>query len=403
MVEETIEEGYKQTEIGVIPRDWAAKPLDGAIDLLTGYPFPSSKYVSNGVKLLRGSNIKRGKTDWKEEITEYWEKVTFDLQPYVLKDGDIVVAMDGSLVGRSFARLSHSDLPALLLQRVARIRSDKIDMGYLKEYICSYYFTKYCDSVKTVTAIPHISPQDIRKFVIPLPPTKDEQCAISQVLADTDALIGSLDRLIEKKKNIKQGAMQELLHPKDGWEEKTLFELVPNLRMGQSPNSSFYNTDARGLPLIQGNTDIENRKTIIHSYTSQITKCASAGDIILTVRAPVGNVAKATFECCLGRGVCGFSYPNEFLYHWLVSYEPRWGSLSTGSTFDSISGDKLKEVIITLPKDRSEQQQIAAILSDMDAEIDVLTAKLNKAKLKKQGMMEQLLTGKIRLEAKSNA
>src|SRR5690606_1423551 len=106
------------------------------------------------------------------------------------------IAMDGSLVGKSFARLSQKDVPALLLQRIARIRSCSIDMGYLKEFICSDFFTQHCDIVKTASAIPHISPKDIRSFTIPLPPTNAEQTAIATVLNDTDALIQKLEQLI---------------------------------------------------------------------------------------------------------------------------------------------------------------------------------------------------------------
>ena len=218
--------GYKQTDIGLIPFDWDVKTLDKEIDLLTGYPFPSNKYSESGIKLLRGSNVKRGETDWSENITQYWEQLTPELKTYLLQDGDIVIAMDGSLVGRSFARLSNTDLPALLLQRVARVRSNKIDLGYLKEFICSDYFTKYCDSVKTVSAIPHISPSDIRNFKIPIPPTKAEQTAIATALSDADAYISALEKLIEKKRNIKQGAMQQLLKPKKGWVESKLTDIV---------------------------------------------------------------------------------------------------------------------------------------------------------------------------------
>jgi type I restriction enzyme S subunit len=220
-----LREGYKLTDVGIIPDDWRVSTLDEQIDLLTGFPFPSSRYSKSGTKLLRGSNVKRNEIDWSPDITQYWEKLSTDLKPYLLNDGDIVIAMDGSLVGRSFARTTKSDLPALLLQRVARIRSIKIDLGYLKELICSEYFTKYCDTVKTVTAIPHISPIDIKRFTIPVPPTKSEQVAIATALSDVDALISSLEKLIAKKRNIKQGAMQELLKPKDGWMIKKMAEL----------------------------------------------------------------------------------------------------------------------------------------------------------------------------------
>ena len=191
--------------------EWAERQIGPEIDLLTGYPFPSAQYFDSGIKLLRGSNIKRGITDWSDDLVQYWPEVTSDISQYVLHEGDIVVAMDGSLVGRSFARLAKSDLPALLLQRVARIRSEKIDMGYLKEWVCSKFFTEHCDAVKTVTAIPHISPGDIRSFTIQVPPTQEEQRAIATVLSDMDAAISALETRRAKTQAIKQGMMQELL------------------------------------------------------------------------------------------------------------------------------------------------------------------------------------------------
>lgn len=191
--------------------EWDTKKLGEVIDLLTGFPFPSNKYSSSGIKLLRGSNIKRGITDWGDDIIQYWPSISPDIKKFELKAGDIVVAMDGSLVGRSFAQLSEEDLPALLLQRVARIRSSEVDTNYLKECVCSENFTKHCDSVKTVTAIPHISPKDIRTFTINIPPSKEEQKAIAEILSDMDKEIENLEQKREKYKSIKQGMMQELL------------------------------------------------------------------------------------------------------------------------------------------------------------------------------------------------
>ncbi len=134
--------------------------------------------------------------------------------------------MDGSLVGESFGQIKSSDLPVLLLQRVARVRSNKINIHYLKECICSIYFTKYCDKVKTTSAIPHISPTDIKNFTIPVPLLILEQTAIATALSDMDALIDATEKLIAKKKALKQGAMQKLLKPKEGWVEKTLGEIA---------------------------------------------------------------------------------------------------------------------------------------------------------------------------------
>jgi type I restriction enzyme S subunit len=206
-----IQPGYKQAEVGWIPADWEATALGNVIDLLTGFPFPSKAYSQAGIRLLRGSNVKRGITEWSEDATEYWPAITSNIRKFVLVTGDVVIAMDGSLVGRSFAMLSDEDVPALLLQRVARIRSEIVSQNYLKAWICSKRFTEHCDIVKTVTAIPHISPADIRSFKIALPPTKAEQEAIASILSDMDTEITALEDKLAKARHLKQGMMQELL------------------------------------------------------------------------------------------------------------------------------------------------------------------------------------------------
>ncbi len=203
--------GTKPSELGEIPDDWRVGFVGDECDILTGFPFPSSKYSDSGIRLLRGSNVKRSRTDWSDEITQYWPELTSSITQYELKIGDIVISMDGSLVGRSFAELRESDLPALLLQRVARLRSETVSQCYLKEWICSKFFTEHCDSVKTVTAIPHISPQDIKSFKFLLPPLKGEQTAIATILSDMDEDIQALEQRLNKTRQIKQGMMQQLL------------------------------------------------------------------------------------------------------------------------------------------------------------------------------------------------
>ena len=180
------------------------------------------------------------------------------------------------------------------------------------------------------------------------------------------------------------------------WKVKQLGEMA-KIIMGQSPKSVFYNTNGEGLPLIQGNADIENRKTIIRTFTSSITKKGKNGDIIMSVRAPVGEIARATFDCCLGRGVCAVSYKNDYLYHYLIHFEKFWTKLSKGSTFDSINSKEVNELEIALPKSDEEQQAIASALSDVDALITALEQLITKKRNIKQGAMQQLLTGEKRL------
>ena len=101
----------------MIPEDWEARAIGDDIDLLTGYPFPSSEYTESGVRLLRGSNVKRGLKNWAED-TQYWPSISPDVARYELREGDLVIAMDGSLVGRSYAKLAKDGLLPML-QRVA--------------------------------------------------------------------------------------------------------------------------------------------------------------------------------------------------------------------------------------------------------------------------------------------
>jgi type I restriction enzyme, S subunit len=378
----------EQTSIGQIPLDWIYKPIDDEIDLLTGFPFPSTKYSKSGIRLLRGSNVKRGQTDWSEDIVQYWERITPEIQQYVLKEGDIVIAMDGSLVGRSFSQLKKRDLPALLLQRVARIRSSSIEINYLKEFLCSDYFTKHCDSVKTVSAIPHISPGDIKAFRIPIPPTRAEQTAIAAALSDAEALINSLEKLIEKKTRIRRGVMHELLRPKEGWEERRLGDLV-KFEKGQLITQSSRVTG--NIPVIAGGKSPAYYHNVANRFGKTITISASG--------ASAGYVAFHNYPIyasdCSTIGESD-SYSIEFVYYFLILHQNNIYNKQTGGAQPHIHAADLTPILIAVPS-LEEQTRIASILSDIQEEIILLEDKHEKALKIKQGMMQNLLTGRVRL------
>lgn len=400
---------YQESEFGLIPKEWEVKEIDHFIDLLTGFPFPSQGYSNSGIKLLRGSNIKRGNIDWNQEITEYWPSLTPELREYILLDGDIVISMDGSLVGRSFARLTKNDLPALLLQRVARIRSSKIDMGYLKEFICSSYFTKYCDSVKTSSAIPHISPKDIKDFRIPIPPKITEQTAIATALSDMDALIAQTEKLIEKKKAIKQGVMQELLRPKKGWVTKKLGD-VANCFAGGTPstfNRGFWGGKIPWLPSGRVKNKIikpiENEITITDlGLSSSAAKMIKPNSILIAITgATCGNIGLLTFSAAANQSVVAIEKNDNFdsvlIYYILLTMRDDILRLQTGSAQGGVNLKSVKSLEVIIPEKTEEQNEISQILWDFDKEIETYIEKLSKLKLQKQGMMQALLTGKIRL------
>ena len=181
------------------------------------------------------------------------------------------------------------------------------------------------------------------------------------------------------------------------WKTTQLGDLA-KITMGHSPASAHYNTKGVGLPLIQGNADVDNfRRTYIRNWTSVVTNVCQKGDVVMSVRAPAGTISKASFDSCLGRGVCSIKYANDYLYHYLIFKEQKWKGKSAGSTFDSVTGDEIKKFEIHHPEDICEQQKIAAILSDIDALIETQEALIAKKKNDKAATMELLLTGKKRL------
>lgn len=247
--------------------------------------------------------------------------------------------------------------------------------------------------------------EQVGQFRLRVPDDEEEQRAIAEALSDVDGLLNALEALIAKKRAIKQATMQQLLTGRTRlpgfsgeWIEKPLANLAL-ITMGQSPSSLFYNLRGEGLPLIQGNADIENRQTIERVWTTQTNKRCNLGDLILTVRAPVGAVAVASKNACIGRGVCSLKPfgDSSFLFHALVYAEDRWQSLEQGSTFTAANSEQVGQFRLCVPDNEKEQRAIANILSDMDTEIAALEERQDKTRAIKQGMMQQLLTGRVRL------
>jgi len=378
-----LKKGYKQTEVGIIPEDWVIDKIKNLTSITTGAKNTQDKVDDGDYPFFVRSSI-------VERINSY----SFDGEA-------VLTAGDGVGTGKIYHYINGKfDFH----QRVYKISdfSEKLNGYYFHLFFSNNFYNRIM-SMTAKSSVDSVRREMIADMLISFPPTKAEQETIAEAISDADALIESLGKLIAKKRNIKQGAMQQLLTCKKRlpgftgkWENKKLGDIA-NIIMGQSPSSSFYNRKGDGLPLIQGNADIKNRKTIIRVFTSVITKKGFNGNVIMSVRAPVGEIARATFDCCLGRGVCAISYRNDFLYHCLIYFEKDWVKLSKGSTFDSINSKEVNELELLIPSSDKEQSAIAEVLSDMDAEIEALEKKRDKYQAIKQGMMQELLTGKTRL------
>jgi type I restriction enzyme S subunit len=156
-------------EAGWIPEGWIVSRLGGHLDFLTGPAFKSKDFTEEGVRLARGDNVKEGAFHWGTK-TRYWPEVTNELKRYSLQEGDILIGMDGSKVGKNWVRVGPSDLPCLLVQRVACLRpTGSVGSSYLEVLIGGQTFKQYVNNVKTGTSIPHISGGQIKNMPILVP------------------------------------------------------------------------------------------------------------------------------------------------------------------------------------------------------------------------------------------
>jgi type I restriction enzyme, S subunit len=404
--------GYKQTDVGVIPEDWSVKRLGDIGDALIGLTYSPANVHSDGLLVLRSSNIADGRLSFEDNVfvkMEVPDKI-------IVREGDILICVrNGSraLIGKC-AKIDKRAEGMTFGAFMAVFRTDFHDFVFhqFQSDIVERQIHAYLGA--TINQITNAS---LNSFLIPLPPTKAEQEAIAGALSDADALIKSLDQLIAKKRQIKQGAMQELLCPKDGWVEgeiRSIVVLIIDYR-GRTPKKlgmEWGGGDIRTLSAgnvkmgwidLEADTYFGSEQLYQKWMTQGDTK---KDDILITTEAPLGNVALIPDDkkYILGQRVILLrvdpqKLDSHFLYHFLSSYQFQncLKKDSSGSTATGIQRLKFEKIKVFYSLSLAEQTAIASILTDMDTEIAVLEAKLAKARQLKQGMMQELLTGKTRL------
>lgn len=377
---------------------WPHARLDAVGSVVTGGTPPTSDRSNYGRQHLFVSPADLGRTKYVRTSAKMLSTKGFAGSRRVPAGSTLFVCI-GSTIGK--VGLAGEDL-ATNQQINSIIPNGSVDPEFL------FYATSTLSAIVREQAgeqaVPLVNKSQFSEFEIPMPPLV-EQKEIATALADADDLIATLERLIAKKQAIKQGMMQQLLTGRTrlpgfngAWNDVELGS-VANVTMGQSPAGTSYNSDRRGVPLIQGNADIRDRATFDRTWTTEPTTICDAGDVLLTVRAPVGYAALASKRSCLGRGVCAISAhrDNRFLFHSLVYAEPSWALYEQGSTFTAVNSSEVRSFVIRWPSDTDERTAIAAALDDTDRELATLVTRLAKARDLKTGMMQQLLTGRTRL------
>ena len=395
---------YKQTEIGMIPVDWETTTIGKSVSFLkSGISRPfESKNV--GIPVLRSGNVKNGKINLIN--LKYWYKEDpkgYDLSKIILKKDDILI----NFVNGSVDELGKSGIykeeikPCIVTTNFFIVRfNEQISPDFFNQIAQTQIYKKQIKSLFRFGNQGSFNMEDLQKIIIPLP-NISEQKKISEIIFTIDKRLDILERERKKVEQLMTGIMKELLHEKK-WKlvklgDENFFELI----MGQSPPSESYNNEGIGLPFMQGNSEFGATYPEITVYCSKPVKIAKSGDILMSVRAPVGEINIANKDCCLGRGVGAIrpkkDVDTEYLFYILRSMNSKLDSISGGSTFKAITKGQLENFEIALPPIQ-EQKRISQILSIIDKKLSIQNSKKFKLNKIKKSLMNDLLIGKKRVK-----
>ena len=409
--------GYKQTEVGVIPEDWRLERLGTICDVRDG-THDSPRFFETGVPFVTSKNIVNGQIDLTNVsyISEV-DAFEFDKRSKVDRN-DIIMSMIGTI---GSAVLVDFD-PKFCIKNVALIKPRKVGPPYLIHHINSPSFQRYLESNLDGGIQKFVSLGTLRQLLIPVP-NEIEQRAIAEALSDVDGLLGGLDRLIAKKRDLKQAAMQQLLTGQTRlpgfhgeWEVKTL---------GKLGNISGAGVDKKirpGEPLVRlvnymdvyrsnliSSVDLDH---VVSASPDQASRCAvRRGDIFFTPSSemPFDIAASAVAtedipDACYSYHVVRLRLEEDWDLNFRAyafkaqNFLDQAARTCEGSGVRYvISQSKFRQLTVRYPTSKMEQTAIAQILSDMDAELTALEQRREKTRALKQAMMQELLTGRTRL------
>ena len=432
-----IPSGYKQTEVGIIPEDWEVKQIGTLKPFITSGSRGWAEFYSDlGSPFIRITNLSRNSIYLDLEDLRF-VNVALDGSEAArtqLRDGDVLISItaDIGIIGYVSAKLPK---PAYINQHIALVRFDatKTDPKFVSYFLASEKPQKLFRALTDSGAKAGMNLTTVQQCRLAVPPTRTEQEAIAQALSDADALIEWLEQLIAKKRQIKQGAMQELLTGKkrlpdfekapgckqtdsgmipEDWGVVSAFEACSKIQDGThfSPRSGGHDylyVTSKNVRF--GHLDLSTAGWIDTAQHRAIyQRCdIKKGDLLLTKDgANTGNAALNTLaeEFSLLSSVAFLRFnPSKHCAAYFLQQVLTWQGqrqiqdAMAGNAITRLTLEKIHKLRFPVPPTKAEQEAIAAILSDMDDDIAAVEEKLTKARRIKQGMMQELLTGRTRL------
>ena len=366
--------------------EWFSKKLDLVSNVTMGQSPDSKNYTDNpnDYILVQGNaDMQNGRVVprvWTTQVTKLAEK------------GDLILSVRAPV-----GDVGKTDYNVVLGRGVAAIRGNDFLFYLLSRMKQTNYWAKF----STGSTFESINSSDIKSAEICLP-SQEEQSAIGSLFRTFDDLLSNYKENLANYQSLK-ATMLSKMFPKAGqtvpeirldgfegeWETKILSE-VTNITMGQSPKSENYTDNPNDYILVQGNADIKDKQVVPRLWTTEVTKMAEIGDIILTVRAPVGDIGKTDYNVVIGRGVAAIK-GTDFIFYALEKMKNTgfWNRFSTGSTFESISSNDIKEAIIQIPT-LKEQQAIGAYFSNLDDLINSQQEKISQLETLKKKLLQDM-------------
>lgn len=406
-------DSYQETNFdffGKIPTSWKMKRTGHHVDFITGFAFKSDKFsFENGIKLVRGDNVTEGNLRWGDK-TRYWSEVTKDLNQYLLQDKDILIGMDGSKVGKNYTIVSESDLPLLLVQRVARLRTDPfLNHRFLAYLIGSELFRIWTTLVKTDPAIPHISPADIRGFPLPYPTIYEQQKITNFLDHETskiDTLIANQVTLIELLKEKRQAVISHAVTRgintddpmKDSgieWlgevpEHWTIGKLKNVLRIKNGKDYKHVEVEVAGYPVYGSGGIFKRSSDYLYDGTSVLFGRKGTVDKPLLVTGKFWTVDTMFYSEIFNNAIAEYILSQATLFPFDL--------LSTNTALPSMTQEDLLQLGFVIPP-REEQKAIIEFIESKNSKFDLLLAKATHSiqlmKERKIAIISAAVTGKI--------
>lgn len=416
--------GYKQTEVGVIPEDWEVSQLGVCIETRPSYGINAAAvpYSDQLPVYIRITDISDdGRFSPAPRVSVRSESSG----DYLLADGDIVLARTGASVGKSY-RYNPDDGPLVYAGFLIRVKPDpkKLLSAFAAAYANTGSYWRWVRLMSMRSGQPGINGNEYAQLPLPIPPLP-EQRAIAAALSDVDALLSGLDRLIAKKRDLKQAAMQQLLTGQTRlpgfhgeWEVKRLGEVGKCLRgVSYKGDSDLSTHDTPHTKRLLRSNNVANAVVVTdevqfvntarvssHQILQQddILICMANGSKALVGKAGIFAVSDGyeyTFGAFMGcfRTNSAAANPAFTFYLFLTArYREYINNLLAGSSINNLRPSSIESLEFPTPP-LAEQTAIAAVLSDMDAELAALESRHAKTRDLKQAMMQELLTGRTRL------